>query len=271
MNKPVRQLRHVLLPVLMPAAFALATAYSLSSSAQSGYADLVRRIAPSVVTVLVEEQRQGAAQRAADRAVARTDNGTDAISAMLHRLLSGPGAGPDTGEPVGALGSGFVVGADGLIVTNNHVVAGAKTVRVRLADSREFPAQIVGTDAATDIALLRVKADPQLSDWGHPPIRSYKVALGSAPVGPKTRQGDHRTPEGLDVLDSRNANSHYYKAFHISYPSSKDIAVARKLGVSPGGDIMLHGLPKNYAWVGKAHSGSRLDRRLHRGFRRRDG
>ncbi len=85
-------------------------------------------------------------------------------------------------------------------------------------------------------------------------VKSYKVALGSAPVGPKTRQGDHRTPEGLYVLDSRNANSHYYKAFHISYPSSKDIAVAKKSGVSPGGDIMLHGLPKNYAWVGKAHS-----------------
>jgi serine protease Do len=143
---------------LLSAAFVLASVYSLSSTAQSGYADLVRRIAPSVVTILVEEQSQGAAQRAADRAVARTDNGTDAITVMLHRLISGPGAGPDIGEPIGALGSGFVVGADGLIVTNNHVVAGAKTVRVRLADSREFPAQIVGTDAATDIALLRVKA-----------------------------------------------------------------------------------------------------------------
>jgi murein L,D-transpeptidase YafK len=84
-------------------------------------------------------------------------------------------------------------------------------------------------------------------------LRSYKVALGGQPVGPKTRQGDHRTPEGIYVLDSRNANSHYYKAFHISYPNAKDIATARKLGVSPGGDIMLHGLPKDYAWVGKAH------------------
>ena len=85
-------------------------------------------------------------------------------------------------------------------------------------------------------------------------LRSYKVALGGAPVGPKTRQGDHRTPEGLYVLDSRNPNSHYYKAFHISYPNARDIAAATKLGASPGGDIMLHGLPKEYAWVGKAHS-----------------
>jgi murein L,D-transpeptidase YafK len=85
-------------------------------------------------------------------------------------------------------------------------------------------------------------------------LRSYKIALGSEPVGPKARQGDHRTPEGVYMLDSRNPNSHFYKAFHISYPNSKDVAAARKLGVSAGGDIMLHGLPKEYGWVGKAHS-----------------
>lgn len=84
-------------------------------------------------------------------------------------------------------------------------------------------------------------------------VRSYKIALGSEAVGPKTRQGDHRTPEGIYVLDARNPNSHFYKAFHISYPNSKDIAAAKKLGVSPGGNIMLHGLGKEYAWVGKAH------------------
>jgi murein L,D-transpeptidase YafK len=84
-------------------------------------------------------------------------------------------------------------------------------------------------------------------------LRSYKVALGGEPVGPKRRQGDHRTPEGSYVLDARNPNSHFYKAFHISYPDSKDIAAAKQLGVSPGGDIMLHGLAKEYSWMGKAH------------------
>jgi murein L,D-transpeptidase YafK len=85
-------------------------------------------------------------------------------------------------------------------------------------------------------------------------LRSYRVALGGEPIGPKTRQGDHRTPEGSYVLDSRNPNSHFYKAFHISYPNPKDLALAKKLGFSPGGDIMLHGLPKEYAFVGKAHT-----------------
>lgn len=88
---------------------------------------------------------------------------------------------------------------------------------------------------------------------GDKEVRSYKVALGGEPVGAKARQGDHRTPEGSYVLDQRNPNSHFYKAFHISYPNATDVAAANKLNVNPGGDIMLHGLPKEYAWVGKAH------------------
>jgi serine protease Do len=56
------------------------------------------------------------------------------------------------------LGSGFVIRADGLIVTNRHVIAGARTVRVRLSDTREFPAKVIGFDAVTDIALLKVSA-----------------------------------------------------------------------------------------------------------------
>jgi murein L,D-transpeptidase YafK len=82
-------------------------------------------------------------------------------------------------------------------------------------------------------------------------LRSYRVALGGEPVGPKVRRGDHRTPEGTYRLDFQNSHSQYYKAFHISYPNATDTAAAKKLGGSPGGDIMLR---RNYAWVGKAHA-----------------
>ena len=82
---------------------------------------------------------------------------------------------------------------------------------------------------------------------------TYNVALGGEPVGPKTRQGDHKTPEGKYVLDHRNIHSQFYRSIHITYPNSRDVAQAKKMGVSPGGDVFIHGLPNRYGWVGKGH------------------
>jgi murein L,D-transpeptidase YafK len=84
-------------------------------------------------------------------------------------------------------------------------------------------------------------------------VKTYKVALGGDPVGPKTRQGDHKTPEGVYILDFRNAHSQFYKSIHISYPSAHDRAFARQKGVSPGGDVFVHGLPNGFGVVGAAH------------------
>jgi murein L,D-transpeptidase YafK len=84
-------------------------------------------------------------------------------------------------------------------------------------------------------------------------IKSYRVALGASPVGPKQREGDNRTPEGAYLIDYQNPQSRFYKSFHVSYPNAADRAAAQKLGVNPGGDIMIHGLPADYAWVGKGH------------------
>jgi murein L,D-transpeptidase YafK len=82
-------------------------------------------------------------------------------------------------------------------------------------------------------------------------IRTYKVAWGGDPVGAKTRQGDHKTPEGLCALDFRNAQSQFYKSIHISYPSSSDRTLARQKGIAPCGEVFLHGLPKGYGWIGR--------------------
>jgi murein L,D-transpeptidase YafK len=84
-------------------------------------------------------------------------------------------------------------------------------------------------------------------------LKRYKVALGGHPVEPKQQQGDSRTPEGLYVLDSRNANSHFYKSIHISYPNAADRERARKAGVNPGANIFLHGLPNGFGAIGAAH------------------
>ncbi len=84
-------------------------------------------------------------------------------------------------------------------------------------------------------------------------LKTYKVALGGQPVGPKQRQGDHKTPEGLYVVDRKNPASIFHRALHLSYPNERDRQNARQLGVSPGGDVEIHGLGAKYGWVGAAH------------------
>ncbi len=85
-------------------------------------------------------------------------------------------------------------------------------------------------------------------------LKSYKIALGGNPNGPKERQGDNKTPEGTYVIDSRNRDSRYHLSLHISYPNMKDKKRAKQLGVSPGGDIMIHGIKNGFSWVGDLHT-----------------
>lgn len=86
---------------------------------------------------------------------------------------------------------------------------------------------------------------------GRSVLKTYKVALSRDPVGPKTREGDHKVPEGDYVVDEKIAHSQFYRALHLSYPNAQDRARARRLGVNPGGDVEIHGLPPGYAWIGR--------------------
>lgn len=85
------------------------------------------------------------------------------------------------------------------------------------------------------------------------PLRVYKVALGRQPIGAKERRGDHKTPEGLYVVDSKQSKSRFDLALHISYPSAADRERARNHGVDPGGEIEIHGLERTFSWLGSLH------------------
>jgi tetratricopeptide (TPR) repeat protein len=85
-------------------------------------------------------------------------------------------------------------------------------------------------------------------------IKTYKIALGGDPVGPKERQGDNKTPEGTYIIDGRNSNSEYHLSLQISYPNEIDKKRAKELGVSPGGNIMIHGIKNGLGWVGASHA-----------------
>jgi len=96
------------------------------------FADIVQRVNPAVVNIAV------------------TEAAGDSRSRSLH---DPDGEGPRRGE-----GTGFIVDPQGFILTNHHVVASPNRIRVRLADKREFTATLVGSDPATDLALLKISA-----------------------------------------------------------------------------------------------------------------
>jgi len=114
------------------------------------------------------------------------------------------------------------------------------------------PAQQPAPQKADSILILKKDHVMELMAGGKV-IRSYKVAMGQGGLALKVRQGDGRTPEGHYIIDAKYANSEYHKALHISYPNAEDRKRAARLGVSPGGSILIHGLPNGKGYVGAAH------------------
>ena len=100
----------------------------------------------------------------------------------------------------------------------------------------------VSADSVDLVVIYKSERLLQLKKRGEV-VRSYDVALGAQPKGHKLSEGDNRTPEGVYTLDWRNANSQFHRSMHISYPGEGDFAKARRRGVSPGGLIMIHGMP----------------------------
>jgi murein L,D-transpeptidase YafK len=117
---------------------------------------------------------------------------------------------------------------------------------------QSLPSTVTKAPKVTRVVIVKSERTMALLSKGQV-IKTYKVALGTEPVGRKERQGDHKTPEGLYVIDSKNAKSQFHLSLHISYPNAEDRARARRMGVSPGGAIMIHGLPREFAWMGALH------------------
>lgn len=96
-----------------------------------------------------------------------------------------------------------------------------------------------------DLVLVKKSERKLMLMSGGEPLKTYRIALGPKPQGHKQFSGDERTPEGRYLLDYKKDPSRFYKAFHISYPNEQDLETARRRGVNPGGNIMLHGYPED--------------------------
>lgn len=121
---------------------------------------------------------------------------------------------------------GFIVGL-GLSIGENSIGAPG------LAPQHEKADRLVVVKAERKLYLLK---EGEV-------LRSFDIALGLIPEGPKQREGDFRTPEGNYHLSGRNRNSDYFLSIQISYPDARDVARARAADVDPGGQIMIHGRP----------------------------
>jgi murein L,D-transpeptidase YafK len=98
-------------------------------------------------------------------------------------------------------------------------------------------------------ALVLVdKSDRRLTfyEGGKKRLVIDNIRFGDAPFGHKRQEGDERTPEGLYSIDARNPGSAYHLSLRIDYPNARDKAAAVEDGVSPGGDIFIHGQPNGY-------------------------
>ena len=133
---------------------------TISASRRTAITDAVARVAPSVVTVQTE---------------------------VVQRVQADPfdaffGARPGTQTSSG-LGTGFIIRADGVIVTNAHVVAGATTISVMLRDGTTYPARMIGTDETNDLAVLQVKASglptAPLGDSDNLLVGEWAIAIGN--------------------------------------------------------------------------------------------
>ncbi len=158
-----------------PVAAAAGAAARTIGAGGDSYAPLVARIVPAVVTIRSEKRVRTISQGVPDDPLLRE---------FFGDRFRGPRPNPERRQ--GGLGSGVIVRADGYVLTNRHVIDGADQVRVELSDGRSLKADVIGSDAPSDLAVLKIEAEDlqtlSLGDSDHVQVGDVVLALGN-PLG----------------------------------------------------------------------------------------
>ncbi|WP_334186354.1 Do family serine endopeptidase [Noviherbaspirillum sp.] len=169
------------------------------------YKAIVERFGPSVVGVTTE----GVADATAGALPERLAN--DPFYKFFQGIPGFQGSAPLPGMPSRGQGSGFIVGADGLILTNAHVVRDAREATVKLSDRREYRAKVLGNDPASDVAVLKIDATGlPVVNVGNPArlrVGDYVLAIG-APFG-----FEHSATAGIVSAKGRSLPGETYVPF----------------------------------------------------------
>ncbi|MGV8803511.1 MAG: DegQ family serine endoprotease [Polaromonas sp.] len=147
------------------------------------FTDLVDQVGPSVVNIRTLEKAKASATGGADEQMLEFFKrfGIPVPPNMPRAPRADPSL-PDEGQPRG-VGSGFILTADGFVMTNAHVVEGADEVIVTLTDKREFKAKIIGADKRSDVAVVKIEATGlpavKIGDIGRLRVGEWVMAIGS--------------------------------------------------------------------------------------------
>ncbi len=185
--KPITQSHAVPMKAMwmLLTATVLLLAQAIAATAQmmpNSFADLAERVSPSVVNITTSTTIAGRANEGPQGIVPEGSPFEDFFREFQDRRNNGPRP-----RQSSALGSGFVISEDGFIITNNHVIEGADEIMIEFFSGEELPAELIGTDPNTDIAVLKVSAEEPLpfvkfGDSDKSRVGDWVMAIGN-PLG----------------------------------------------------------------------------------------
>ena len=199
-------------------ALALALALGAGLAAQSAqsaplpdFVQTVKEVSPAVVNISTTQKRPKMARGMPPGAVPQFPEGHPFNDLFKHFYEGMPGEGMPNQRPAQSLGSGFIIDASGVILTNAHVVKDAESITVRLQDKRELPAKVLGMDERTDVAVLKVEASglpvARLGNSDQVEVGEWVLAIGS-PFGL-----DFTATQGIVSALARNLPNQQYVPF----------------------------------------------------------